>query len=88
MARQAGKKLLATFLIDSKALASKQRYIVKQVHKLIAAEAEVASEYAFAFAERQPLPPYFEERFDRTTVGASPSAAPTTETKQQQRARP
>ena len=34
--RQAGKRLLATFLIDSKALASKQRYIVKQVHKLVA----------------------------------------------------
>eukprot|EP00316_Scyphosphaera_apsteinii_P004763 CAMPEP_0119327392 /NCGR_PEP_ID=MMETSP1333-20130426/70667_1 /TAXON_ID=418940 /ORGANISM="Scyphosphaera apsteinii, Strain RCC1455" /LENGTH=503 /DNA_ID=CAMNT_0007335971 /DNA_START=184 /DNA_END=1695 /DNA_ORIENTATION=+ len=63
-----GKQLLATYLIDMKALASKQRYIVKQMHKLIAAEPEVAATYAFAVGERQPLHPFFAERFDRTTV--------------------
>jgi len=64
-----GTELLATLLYDQKGLSKKQRYILKQIHKLLQAEPELTSHFAFAVSEVSPFrEPWLLERFDRTTV--------------------
>jgi len=62
------KHLLAVLLYDTKRHASKHRYILKQLHKLIASDPALADLYAFAVGERFPLDPYLVDRFERTTI--------------------
>ena len=70
-AKEATPQLLVSLLLDTRALASKMRYIIKQYHKLVEAlPPEVAATYTFCIMERTParVDPWLEQRFERTTI--------------------
>jgi len=62
------KDLLAIILYSHAAHGAKQRYIIKQLHKLLESDAALADTYALALGERKPLDPWVAERFERTTL--------------------
>jgi len=59
---------IALLMVSPAILEKRQRYIIKQIHKLLDANPSWSSMFAYSIVDPKRLPPDIVERFDRVTI--------------------